>query len=84
VIFQGKIRNRIFDLLCAHPYGLTCKQLIDRVYVDDSEGGPEWGVTGMHVTISLMRKRLRKLYPLLHIENGKGYGRRYHLVIRKP
>jgi hypothetical protein len=81
VIFKGRIRNRIFNLLCAHPYGLTCKQLIDRVYDEDAEGGPQWSETCIHVTISIMRRQLRALCPLLHIMNGNG--RRYHLVIRR-
>jgi hypothetical protein len=78
---KNTVRARIFDTLCASPHGISCKALIEQVYADDPDGGPEWADTCMHATISTMRKILRETYPLLHIESMTG--RRYHLVIRK-
>jgi hypothetical protein len=81
MIFRGWLRNRIFELLCEFPYGLSGRELIDRVYADKPDGGPQWAEGSMHMAIMGLRKQLRRRYPLLHIERITGP--RYQLVIRK-
>jgi hypothetical protein len=50
-LFDGKpIKQRIYEYIAAHPEGVTRAQIIDAVYGDDPDGGPEtWGVISVHV-----------------------------------
>lgn len=47
----GPVRQRVFDYIAKHPEGVTTQQVLDHVYVDDPNGGPDSGnVVSVHVT----------------------------------
>lgn len=52
---ESKVSQRIFDVLCAHPYGVPMRRLVELVYADRADGGPEWN--SVVVLICLMNKR---------------------------
>jgi DNA-binding response OmpR family regulator len=44
------VKSRIYDYLVAHPEGVTRRQLMDAVWADDADGGPEFAnVVSVHV-----------------------------------
>ena len=53
----GPVRQRIYDFIVKHPEGVTRKQVIDSVYADRIDGGPEWA-NGISVLIRLINKQL--------------------------
>lgn len=77
VIYQGKstalspVRYRIVRLLAKH--ALDTSALVERVYADDENGGPEQAMRAMNVQIHFIN---RKLAPMKIVIRGDGYGRR--------
>ena len=53
---HGFIAQRIFNLLCLHPYGLSTSQLIDMLWGDDIDGGPEWANNCISVSLHNFNK----------------------------
>ena len=46
---NNKVGKRIFECLCEHPYGLTSKELKDKVWGHDPNGGPEYNALAVHI-----------------------------------
>jgi len=69
-----KNAERIFDALCAAPYGLKMPELIDKVYGDRPDGGPEWAVTCIQVTVMNFNRRAKKNGRRLRIYNSSRRG----------
>lgn len=76
----GPVSGRIFDeLWCARGRGpIAARELADRVYANDPDGGPLWAVKSMPV---LMRALRRRLVPFgITIEaTTRGRGAAYYL-----
>lgn len=41
IAVQGRIRQRLVDLVAGRPDGITSSELMDLLYADDPNGGPE-------------------------------------------
>lgn len=82
--------TKLFDALCARPYGMTMREIVDAVYGDDPEGGPEWAVSSIQVTICNFNKRAVKERLGLRIWSRNGNGtignghRHYIFIVREP
>lgn len=78
LMFEGKpIPQRIYDYIAAHPEGVTRAEIIDHVYCDDIDGGPECrSVISVH--LNRMRPTL-KAYGL-NISTAWGPGAKYRLM----
>ena len=75
------IKKRIYEYLAAHPEGVTRQQILDRVWADDPDGGPEFAnVVSVHV------KHMRPILERegLTISCAKGAGATYRLERRAP
>jgi hypothetical protein len=78
LIVRGPVRQRIVDLIANRPAGITRREIIDLVYADDIDGGPE-----NPNTISVLIKHANKELATqgFHIEPAwRGRGARYRLV----
>ncbi len=75
-IHLGAVEARLFQTLRRAPDGLTCGELIDIIYANRRDGGPE------HNIISVMAKNInRKIAPLgLRIKGTGGPGSVYRLL----
>jgi DNA-binding response OmpR family regulator len=70
------IKRRIYEFVAAHPEGVTRQQIIDSVYADDIDGGPEFAnVVSVHV--KAMRPILER--EGLTITCARGPGATYRL-----
>jgi DNA-binding response OmpR family regulator len=70
------IKRRIFEYVAAHPEGVTRQQILDRVWSDDIDGGPEFAnVVSVHV------KRMRPILERegLTITCARGPGATYRI-----
>ena len=75
------VKKRIYEYLAAHPEGVTRQQILDRVWADDPDGGPEFAnVVSVHV------KHMRPILERegLTISCAKGAGATYRLERRAP
>ena len=52
---------------------IATEDLIDRVYGDDPDGGPEWANHAIYNNLSRIRKKLRPLGYDIAKTNGHGY-----------
>ncbi|HEX8838183.1 MAG TPA: hypothetical protein VF748_14675 [Candidatus Acidoferrum sp.] len=77
------IRQRIFDALCAHPYGLSVGELTDIVYASDVNGGPDDALNTMRTHINLLRWYLERTCPMLQVWSTRRSGQVYILVLTK-
>ena len=81
------VGDRIFDLLCLHPYGLTQAQLMDKLYVDDPEGGPLSRVVPVHVHWFNKRQEVKRSGVRIHAYSSnqdrpaRGAGQGYRVWI---
>ena len=73
----GKRRQAMVDYLAKHPEGATVWQIMEAVYADDPNGGPENGqiipVMKLHANKYLNRQGW-------HIKSSGGHGALYTLV----
>jgi hypothetical protein len=78
LVVRGPVRQRIVDTVANRPDGITRGELIDIVYADDIDGGPDTPNT-VSVLIHLANQQLsRQGY---RIESAwRGRGGRYRLV----
>jgi DNA-binding response OmpR family regulator len=81
-LFRGQpVKRRIFEYIGAHPEGVTRQQILDHVWADDIDGGPEFAnVVSVHI------KRMR---PILERESltitcARGPGATYRLEKAAP
>lgn len=78
--------HRIFNALCEHPYGLTIHQLVDVVYGDDLEGGPDDPWETIRVALHFFNRYAKRTKFGLRIWNNSyhgGHGWRYQIWIVK-
>src|ERR1700689_148589 len=54
--YPAPIARRIFNALCAAPYGLTSRELCLAVYTD-ADGGPEWAASSVRKSIYHFNRR---------------------------
>lgn len=73
--------DKIFDALCANPYGLTMNQLIEAVY-PDPDREPDGANGCIRHTVEKMNRRWRQDRALLRIR-GSRTDRRYRVWIGK-
>lgn len=50
---------RIFKIVRGSPHGIEGRRLIDRVYADQRDGGPDFASRSVHVQICKMNGRLK-------------------------
>jgi DNA-binding response OmpR family regulator len=77
-LFDGKpVKQRIYDYIAKHPEGVTREQILDFVWADDIDGGPEFkNIVSVH--IEKMRPILIEIG--LTITRSRGPGSTYRLV----
>lgn len=81
------IGDRIFDMLCDYPYGLTYNQILDRLYGDDPDGGPCSAVVNVHVHRFNRCQQLKRSGVRIHAYSGnmdrpaRGAGSGYRIWI---
>lgn len=80
--------GRIFEALCAHPYGLTNREICDYVYADDQDGGPDNAWNSINVTICRFNQRAKRdklgVRILTRTSRGTiGHGHRHYVFIVK-
>lgn len=73
----GPVSQRIYDYIAKHPEGVTRYQVIDWVYADRKDGGPEWA-NGISVMIMALNKKLAERG--MKIKSRGGPGSIYRLV----
>lgn len=78
------VMEALFNALCEHPYGLTNKEIADKIYADREDGGPDWSAVA--INLHVMRfNRFAKQYGLnLRIRSLTNSGRRYSLFLVRP
>ncbi len=55
---SGEVQSRIMDALTeAGDKGLTARELVEKIYGDREDGGPEWADTVVYVTAKRLRDR---------------------------
>jgi hypothetical protein len=74
----GTIRQRIFDYIAKYPEGVTSRRIIDAVYADDPDGGPD----SMNIVTVTVRQINKRIVPLGYRIDGDrgGVGSKYRLV----
>lgn len=85
-LVQAPVSQKIFDALTRRPYGLTCHELVDAVYGDREDGGPDWARSSISVTVMRMNRWFAKQGHSLRVRSrstgrGGGPGSRYQIWI---
>lgn len=71
IIVGGRIRQRVFDYVKAHPEGVTRDEIMRHVYADEPAGGPE-SFNTISVTIMHINRILRVNKALMYIAGRMG------------
>lgn len=75
--FSGPVKQRIYEFVAKHPEGVSRYQIMEAVYADDPDGGPESHST---VGVHIMQMNRQVLYRLgLMIRSPSGRGAEYKL-----
>jgi hypothetical protein len=81
---NGRVRRRIFELLCANPHGLTLNELVKQVY-DGPSGGPLDASNTIYSAVISFNKWLMNNRRAMRIRNhATSCGRRYQIWIVRP
>lgn len=72
----GKVKQRVFDFI-ANNAGVTTRQVMDAVYADDPDGGPD-DLKNIAVQVCFINKVIAKQG--LKIKSTRGPGATYSLV----
>jgi len=80
---SSPISERLFDALCTHPYGLTSKELVEKMYFDREDGGPLTAAESISVRVCYINKRFERLGISLRIRGHGGPGSRYQIYVVK-
>lgn len=75
----GKRRQALFDYVANHPEGVTVWQIIETVWADDPNGGPEQ-TNIVPVMAKQINRKLKKLGLSCRIKATGGPGSLYRLV----
>lgn len=78
---RAPVSSRIFDALCAHPYGLTAKELVDIVYADDPDGGPDWAYESIGLCAWRINHKAKKEGLGVRIRGHGGPGSKYLIYV---
>ena len=70
-VFLPKMQQRIYDYIARHPQGSNRQQIIDAIYWDDPNGGPDW-LNGISVQIRHINKRINVLGIIIKGTGGPG------------
>ncbi len=86
-INPAPVMAKVLNVLCEHPYGLTMRELIEHVYGDDPDGGPDNAANSLNVGICKFnaKAQLKKLGIRIWTRKGSngaiGHGRRWYIFI---
>ena len=86
---KGTRLARMFNALCEHPYGLSGFELMNIIYADDEDGGPDWPTVNVRVHQFNVEAKLKnspfRIHTLVNGRPGKGGGSglRYRLWVRR-
>jgi hypothetical protein len=58
VELQG-LQFKIYDEVRRHPYGIETPKLVDRIYADRIDGGPDSALKTIHVMVWRLNAKLR-------------------------
>ena len=75
----GKRRQAFYDYIARNPQGVTRYQILDHVYADDPDGGPN-GHNIVCVTIKHINAKLEKHGHRIRIRGSGGPGSIYKVV----
>lgn len=78
------LQERIFNVLCERPYGMTRRELTRLVYQMDEDGGPDHA--GMSISLAILRlnKRLMEQGYWLRVRGRGPWGWRTQLYLERP
>lgn len=69
--FAGPVKQRIYDFVSRHPEGVNRFKIMEAVYADDPDGGPESHSTiGVHI-MQMNRQTLAKHGLLIRSPSGR-------------
>lgn len=71
MVWQGALRQRIYDYMVKYKTA-TSERLLNIIYADDRDGGPENANSSLHVTICKMNKILRAYGYQIRGKRGRG------------
>jgi hypothetical protein len=70
------VRRRLVEIIANHPNGITRGELMNLLYADDADGGPDCAGT-VSVLVLMANRQLRPQG--WHIVSNRGPGARYRL-----
>lgn len=76
IVFQGKVKRRIYEFVSRHPEGVGIERIAEYVYAG-ADGGPENAFVSIRTTVWFMNKILKK--DGLCIRGTRGRGGEYCL-----
>lgn len=71
IIVGGRIRQRVFDFVKAHPEGVSREEIMWHVYADEPTGGPE-SFNTVSVTVMHINRILREQDAMMYIAGRMG------------
>lgn len=81
---SAPLQDRIFQVLIEHPYGLKRTELIDIVYGDRADGGPNFPQAGIAAAIFKLNKRFKKQGLWLRVRGRGTWGLITQIWIERP
>jgi hypothetical protein len=66
-----RVKQRIYDCVASHPAGVTTDQILDYVYADDPNGGPDRPCVRAHV-YQMNKHHLIPFGVFLRADHGPG------------
>lgn len=75
-VYLSPMQARIYNAVKHAAQGISVKSLINKVYVDDEDGGPLFADNSIRVQIGLLNKRLAAA----NVKIGTRRGRLYRII----
>jgi hypothetical protein len=72
------VSQRIYDFVAKHPEGVDTARIVDHVYADRLDGGPEWSNNTVHTLICKLNHKYLAAHGL-RIKGRGGPGSTYTL-----
>lgn len=79
VKIRGAKRQQMYDFIAAHPEGVTRPQIMDHLYRDDPNGGPEFAQI-VPVMANKINKQLKEMGLRIQIRGSGGPGSVYRII----
>lgn len=76
-VHLSPLQFRIWDIVRKSPHGISIRDLVDRVYIDREDGGPEYATRCVWRTVWNANRRLAVVDQ--RIVSTKGWGSLYRL-----